>query len=189
MKKRNYLKHWYWLYVKVAEEIQWFTFTVIAKLKSYVLYALRKVEIGGIKMTMTVAEKRLKRIESKRIIQARIQMLAEIEKLDVYRCKSCAFVEGESSFVKSKCGCPAAVKIRKCGSLLDKLLTERKVEGMETLETLTFEDLTPAIYNELKAKKIADREIRKILKIGTNKFTNWKDANGVSRAMKGESVC
>lgn len=123
--------------------------------------------------------------------KSRLEVLAEIDRLEKLRCDFCHLDAGFSPVEKSRCGCDAAVAIRKLGIRLNKLLSPRRDEDCEVLpplnmDGLTIETITPELYKAMKLRKMTDTQIFKHLRIGGVRFNKWKKENGVGKKTKEE---
>lgn len=100
----------------------------------------------------------------------RLAILKEIEMLNRDRCKDCT-VLAISNDNNSRCGCPAAVRIRELGNRLMRT-TPRAV--VDETPRITDVELTVEGYKALKGRGIKDRNIAKYFKIGESKLSRWK---------------
>ncbi|MBO0586137.1 hypothetical protein [Sporosarcina sp. E16_8] len=120
----------------------------------------------------------------------RLVILAEIDRLDKFRCIVCEPANGYPDSEKSHCMCQVAIKIRELGKQLYKLTSERKLdESIPTMPEIdkkqdSFEDLTVKLYGKMKAANMSDRAIVKGYGIGSRRLVERKKFHGLSAKTK-----
>lgn len=126
----------------------------------------------------------------KQLRKARQVTLAEIDRLDKFRCIVCAPSNDYTDSEKAHCKCQVAIKIRELGIQLSELISERKPD--ESIPTIpktdhkydSFESLTVNFYKKMKAANMSDRAIVKRYKIGSRRLVEWKNFHGLSAKAK-----
>ncbi|KAA0965848.1 hypothetical protein FQ087_06160 [Sporosarcina sp. ANT_H38] len=102
--------------------------------------------------------------------QIRLQVYAEIDRLEKISCDNCrGFLKITASAEDFKCKCAAAVEIRK---LTKTLSFERRIPNEMTIE----------IYHQLKEQKLSDSQIAENADWSLSKFNKWKRENGLVNA-------
>lgn len=131
---------------------------------------------------------KLTRIEMRKM---RVRILSEINRLNEARCDLCTDeIEGNSSGNRTNCDCAAAVKVRKLGEKLSKLVSNRKKTETESApkvevkkvfkpKLVKFENMTVDHYKNFKKNKMTDIQMMKHFGIGNRKFNKWKEENGL----------
>lgn len=124
--------------------------------------------------------------------EKRRKILHQIDRYDARRCKKC-FNVGAADTEIMNCNCQAAVAIRKLGDRLMKLVTPRLNERQSDISVLMKtlrepNDLTTAIFKELKRLKVTDKVIRQKIGLSENKFNVWKRNNGFRKTYKKSGV-
>lgn len=126
--------------------------------------------------------------------KSRLKILAEIDRLDKLRCSFCHVDAVATKIEKSSCTCESAVKVKKLGIQLNKLVSPRKtleskVIAVPDVSNIKLEDFTVELYEKMKLAKLRDYDIRKLLGTGGTRFVKWKDENGLSKKSKGVGKC
>ena len=120
--------------------------------------------------------------------EKRRKILHQIDRYDTRRCKKCIDIGAADTEIMN-CNCQAAVAIRKLGDRLMKLVTPRSDERQSEISVLMKmlfipDDLTPAIFKELKRLKVTDKLIREKIGLSENRFNVWKRDNGLQKTYK-----
>lgn len=110
--------------------------------------------------------------------EKRRKILNQIDKYNTQRCKKCSNTNVAGSRI-TDCNCQAATNIRKLGDRLLKLVSPRRDERQNEIDSFmnmltTIDDLTPGIFKELKKLKVTDKMIREKVDLNERLFNLWK---------------
>lgn len=116
----------------------------------------------------------------------RIELLTEIHELEKKRCSKCK--EGGQKTGAYNCKCEANMKIRKLGTEYLNIATKARAGRMKQLIRETKKTgLTLEKYRIFREMGMIDKEICQTLKLGMQKFYDWKYENGLMKNPKPSS--
>lgn len=116
----------------------------------------------------------------------RLKVLQQIDRQTALLCDKCQTMA--KSVEDINCTCDASIKLRELGDRLLQLVSPRKCEGTELLNTLnSIDELTVKFLKELRRLKITDKRVAAKVGISLSQFDRWKRENGALTWEKGKN--